>query len=166
MALTLIATCGASNANSYCTLEEANTYHEGHLYAATWNNATDANKKTALVMATRLLDQGIKWTSSKNSSSQALEWPRTAAYDPDGYLISTSEIPTFLKNATAEFARWLLAEDRTAEPDTIGFKKLSVGDLSLTVDKTTQKQIIPVVVMQMIRDYGRKKTSILRLVKV
>ena len=48
MTITIIATPGASNANSYVTLANAETFFESRLHKTDWTDATDANKNIAL----------------------------------------------------------------------------------------------------------------------
>lgn len=157
MALTLIATAGAVNANSYCTLAEAYIYHQSRLHSMpTWDAADDGEEKApALVWATRLLDETLKWVGLKATDAQALRWPRTFAYDIDGIEISDTTIPQFLKNATAEYAFYLLGTDMTADDtrDLMGFEELKVGPISLKVDKYTKKPVLPRSVAQIVRRF-------------
>ena len=48
MALTIIATAKATNANSYVTLAEADAYLEGRLAVTNWDAASDDSKNRAL----------------------------------------------------------------------------------------------------------------------
>jgi hypothetical protein len=134
MALTLIATVGAANANSYATRAEGDTYHEGHLYSDDWTGATTATKEEALVMATRVLDEMYTWAAWSVDPDQALQWPRSGVMD-FLYLstILDTAIPPKLKDATCELARQLIAADRTADNqvDAQGVTSLSVGSISL-----------------------------------
>jgi len=157
MALTLIATAGAVDANTYSTLAEANTYFESRLNATVWAGETDPNKNIALAMATRLFDQGIDWNGLKAASTQALGYPRIGVTDPEGYLVDESSIPDFLKEATAEFAMWLLSSDRTVEDGMKGMRRMKLGNLDLTADKYDRKSVMPDFVYQMVREYGVKK---------
>lgn len=159
MALTIIATAGSTSANCYCTLAEAYVYHQSRLHTLpTWDAADDAEEKTpALIWATRLLDETVKWVGLKATDTQALRWPRTFSYDIDGIEIDYTTIPQFLKNATAEFAFYLLANDLTADDtrDLMGFEELKVGPISLKVDKYTKKPVLPRSVAYIIRRYTR-----------
>ena len=69
---TLVATPGASNANSYTTVAEATAYFESRLYRSTWENADPADQTVALIWATRVLDEQIDWLGTKVSTTQAL----------------------------------------------------------------------------------------------
>lgn len=168
MAVTIVATAGGATANSYCTLAQANTYHEERLHIDDWTNASTSKKNSALVWATRILDEVMNWYGYKNSSVQALRWPRSSIYDQDGYPVTSSAIPIFLREATAEFARHLIIEDRTLETnrDTIGYKKMEIGDLKLEIDPdpTAKKITVPPSVWSMVRPYctriGRSRTLV------
>ena len=85
MPLTLIKETGAglSDANSYATAADGDTYHDGHLYATSWTAATTGSKEKALVMATRLIDGLFQFSGFKRMSTQALQWPRRECRDPD-----------------------------------------------------------------------------------
>ena len=150
---TLVATAGATNANSYCTVAQADAYHDTHLYATTWTDADDDQKTIGLIWATRLLDQHIAWSGNKYTAAQALRWPRSGVYDPDGYVFPVDEIPTFLKNATAELARHLIKEDRTADRG-YGLSSLTADVITLNFDTQDEKPTLPEAVMAFIRDYG------------
>jgi len=144
MALTLIATSGASNANSYATQAEADAFFEAHLYASDWTAST--SKDAALVMATRTLDAMVDWSGYIASDTQALQWPRSGMYYRDGlYSIPVNVIPTDLKNAVAEFARALIVEDRTAENDIEANKlrSLKAGPVELSFDPGVSARVIP-----------------------
>lgn len=158
MAVTIIATAMASNANSYCTLAEANDYFETKYHNDTWNNASDDVKRACLIWATRLLDQHYVWDGYKYTDTQALRWPRSGVYDMDGFDIDYQTIPQFLKNATAEYAEFLIANDRTAEQDTRGYKKMKVGSLELTIDKNDRIDAVPDPVDEILKSYGRKRS--------
>lgn len=92
---------GLEDANSYVSLEEANEYNA--LRGNTWTG-TDSEKEAALIRATSYLDgtYGSVWPGYRSSSHQALDWPRTDAYDKDGYLLDG--VPTAVAVATIEAA--------------------------------------------------------------
>lgn len=122
MALVLVATPGAANANSYLTLAEATAYYEGRLTSVAWDNAAD--QEALLVMATRTINGyflgrrtaimvegnvpayrvGARWTGAPADGVQSLAWPRAGMYNGNGYAIAGTAIPRELKDATAELA--------------------------------------------------------------
>lgn len=154
MALSLDATVSGASANSYATRVEGDTYHDAHLYASTWDTAEAWKKDAALIMATRLLDEQVDWYGWKYTDTQALRWPRSGVEDPDGDWVDEDTLPTFLKNATAELARWLIAEDRTAEP-TRAMSRVRVEGIEIVYDKNDRKPILPPSVVSIVRPYGK-----------
>jgi hypothetical protein len=155
MALTIIATAGAADANSYATIAESNTYHEAHVYGTNWiDNVDDEIKAQALVWATRLLDEKVRWIGQIADEAQALGWPRMYVYDQEGRDIASDIVPQFVIDATSEFARLLVAEDRTAEPDTAGIKWMKVGTLGMGLDKLDRRSVLPPSVFSIIKHYA------------
>jgi len=158
MAVTVITTPGGSTSNSYCSLADADTYFERRLHSDTWDSASDDSKNPALVMATWLLDKDFNWVGLKVTTTQALRWPRSGVYTPDSQYVSSSTIPTFLREATAELAMWLIASDRFAEQSTAGFSQIKIGSLFATIDKMDRTTRIPEIVRDMVSFYGEDKS--------
>ena len=150
---TVIATPGAVNANSYCTVAEADAYHATHLYASDWTSASTTTKETALIMATRLLDHHYIWNEWPSTIEQVLQWPRdgVVAFNQRDW-VDVDEIPPQLKNATAEYARQLISEDRTADSsiETQGITALTAGSVSLTFKNSVAAKVIPDAVNHLI----------------
>jgi hypothetical protein len=96
----------------------------------------------------------MDWYGSKYTSTQSLRWPRTGVVDPDGYDISYTVIPTFLQHATAELARHLIVQDREAEPDEKGFKRIQAGTVRIDPDKFDRISTLPKSVRLIVRPYG------------
>ena len=163
MALVLTATAKSATANSYCTVAEGNTYHLEHLYDTDWQGAADITKTAALVWATRLLDEQIIWDGAQTTETQALRWPRGAILDQDGNEFDEDTIPQFLKNATAEYARYLIGANRTAEADTKGIRSVKAGELEVIFDKYDRTGVIPPSVFSMIKAYGTKAKKLARV---
>lgn len=106
MAVTIVATAGSATANSYVTLAQADSYMESRLNASSWDDATEDNQNRALVEATRELDV-LMYGGRKATDTQALQWPRDNAVDPDSpnaWLFENTEIPQRLKDAQCELA--------------------------------------------------------------
>jgi hypothetical protein len=158
MAVSIIVEDGTplENSNSYCTLAAGDTYHEERLHVTDWTGATDDDKNRGLVQATRMLDELIAWNGSKVDEDQALRWPRHNVYGPDGYTVDYESIPKFLREATAEFARLLIASDRGADDDTAGFKRIKVDVIELEMDKLDRSDTLPDSVWRMCQFYGTK----------
>lgn len=157
MAITLVTTAGATNANAYCTTDEYDSYFESKTnVASSVINVSYENKKAGIVWATRLLDERVDWIGVKTSETQALRWPRIGAVDRDGYTISQSTIPVFLKNATAELAGYLIRSDRTDDPDSAGIRRLRADVIEIEFDKNDRVNDIPASVWAMINYYATK----------
>ena len=150
---------GLTNSNAYVSIDDADLYHESRLHVTDWSGSSDDTKETALVWASSLLDQLIDWDGSKYTETQAMRWPRSGVYDVDGYSIESDEIPQFLKDATAEYARLLIADDLTAVNDLAGFKEIKVDVIQLKIDKWDRTQTLPNPVWNMVKNYGTKMSA-------
>jgi len=159
---TLISTPGSLTANSYCTVAEGDTYHDGHLYADTWTGMSTAEKTVALIMATRVLDYKVEWAHYPTNpyEEQILQWPRSGIVDLDGFsTVDDAIIPWRLKEVTSEYARQLKDSDRTADNDikTQGITNISAGPISLGFDQASVKvKVVPDSVVQMIPTWWGK----------
>lgn len=169
---TIIETVGASNANSYATLAEANTYFDERLPLATpWVASGDTSIR-ALIMATRVLDMMARpykqyyppmggqagyyrtrreWTGAPATTTQRLAWPRTGMYDHNGNAIASNVIPMDLKYAQAELAGQLIMADRTLDNDVIvqGIRSVSVGSVSVSFRDMIDKAVLPDAVLNL-----------------
>ena len=154
MAVTIIATAGAVDANSYVTYSDARAYFTTRIDYSAWEDAEGDDQKAALVLATSLLDTAYTWVGVKVSDDQALRWPRSGVVDRDGFPVDSATIPAFLADATAEFALMLLADDRLKDPDTQGFSQIKVGPLYMQVARGDRRRIIPDYVELMLAHYG------------
>jgi len=146
MALVLIATPAAIDANTYVTLAEGNAIHLERLHTEVWDDADDATKNAALVMATRLMDSMFVWAEYTTTAEQALQWPRSGMISANQqYEIDPFEIPIELKRATAEFARQLITSDTSANSDieTQGIASLSAGGVSLSFREDVKAKVVP-----------------------
>lgn len=153
MALAVITTPAATDANSYASIAEANAYHETRLHSDTWTTADDATKAVALVEATRLLDVMYEWAEWPTTQTQALQWPRAGVEDAlRRQYIDDHTIPQRLKEATAEYARQLIDSDRTADNqvEAQGLKSLTAGSVSLSFKDNVYAKIVPDAVLNLI----------------
>jgi hypothetical protein len=165
MALTLVATAGAANANSYATRAEGDEYHERVLSArvSDWDGADDLTKDEALVMATRVLDDMWYWYGRPDTSTQALAWPRAGLLDRHEWdALDETTVPQEIKDATAELARQLISGDRTADNsiETKGVTSMRAGPVSFTFKNGVKAKVMPDAVSWIIpRHWGRLKGS-------
>lgn len=168
MALVVETGTGADPAaNSYATVADCTAYHEAHLYATPWTNATAPNKEIALRMATRVLDQSVAWYGYLAKDGQPLQWPRVRvpnrqrfAYTP-GVGTATNfwpanQIPKPIRDATCELARVLLEGDRTKDAAWKGIEHMNIaGEIEFTFDKTDRAKTFTNQVEQMLQPFGR-----------
>jgi hypothetical protein len=161
MPITIVSTAGSASANSYITSVEFDAYIATCLHvSAAVSAVTSDNKNRALVSATRLLDEQIEWDGDPNDADvQALQWPRSGLDDDKGAELDEDTIPTRLKNATAELARYLIDADRTVESSTEGIEQLGVGSINIrfSANKPPERKVIPDSVWQMVSLWGEKK---------
>jgi hypothetical protein len=147
------STPSGENANSYISVSDADDYFSNHLYPSDWDDSTIEIKESALIMCTRILDEKIDWIGNKNTSKQALAWGRSGVID-DGYDVDSTIVPEPVKNATAEFAKHLIADNSTENADGKGLEKLEVGSVKLTFDKADTADVLPNIVQEMLREWG------------
>lgn len=157
---------GASNANSYLTVFDAQVYFDGRLPLAGWNNATNDDKAMLLVMATRTLDAFARpfkwlvppdgripayyrvrrqWTGAPTTSTQRLAWPRTGMYNGLGVAIASNVIPQELKDATSELAGQLGEADRILDNEVAaqGITSIRAGSVALTFKNMVEAKVLP-----------------------
>lgn len=165
------ATAKDAAANSYITLADADQYFVDRPNSALWTAATSDAKTQALLLATKILDTRVRWKGMKTTALQALLWPRAYVDDPNlaqipgqapfpvgaqfYYYLDADTIPLFLKWAQCEQALALLGGDVTLDPDTQGFSSLSVGSISVTVDKLSAASVLPRPVRDIVALYGK-----------
>jgi hypothetical protein len=171
MAVTIIATPGAANANSFLTLGEANSYFAARV-ALDPEWSARAGQEEALVMATRVLSSlntprrrlerdsktgdawyivSRYWTGLPATTTQVLAWPRTGMRNMLGQDIPSDSIPQELKDATAELAGQLAGGDRTLDNDikVQGITSLRAGSVSLSFKDVIDRAVLPDAVIEL-----------------
>lgn len=161
--VTIVATPGASNANSFETQAEADAYFAARLpLSPPWGDADDPT--AALVMATRVLSafaQPFKyltgdkppyhyrvrrqWTGLPTTTTQRLPWPRTGMFDGNGNAIPSNVIPEALKNAQSELAGQLLMSDTTLDNAVSvgGITSVKAGSVSVSFKDMIEAKVLP-----------------------
>lgn len=139
MAFTFVVETGSgadSTANSYVSVSEADDIITANIHAdPSWTALTQDQRERLLVFATKYLDDRTNWQGYKTvtgavgsdgvtTGASPLRWPRTGVCNRDGVLIGSKEIPIQLKAATAEVARYMVAQDRTVERDQDGLVRV------------------------------------------
>lgn len=149
---TVVATAGATNANSYVLVADAATYFDERLNAGAWSTSDD-NKARALIQATRRIDQE-RFTGEKVASGQALKWPRYWALDDDGEEYSTTEVPQIVQDATCELALYFLNQGTTdpmMNTGLEGFKRAKVGPMDVETRDAFETGQLPDNVVSILR---------------
>jgi hypothetical protein len=174
MAIEVIATPNAANANSFITLAEYAYYHERRLPLDPPVITTGDVAARNVIMATRVLsamavarkslrwDRNGKpfyytsksWTGTIATDTQALAWGRIGMYDRLGRLIPSDSIPQELKDATAELAGQLGNSDTTLDNDiqVQGITSIKAGSVALTFKDMIESHVLPDFVIQLMPD--------------
>ena len=154
MAVSINATAGDANANSYISLTEADAYVDAMISSddvSKWSTGTDDTRNRALAAATQRLDRE-RFLGARATDTQALQWPRTGVRKPDTYVntfstgfpfrisedyFTDTEIPDQIKRAQIELAVYLKNNvDGIGLSGLEDFKQVQVGSLNVTPDKT------------------------------
>ena len=150
MAISIVATVGAANANSYITLAEAQDVVDGLIDdddVTAWDAATTDQKNRALYTATLRIDRE-RFLGARATDTQALQWPRTGVKRPDTYVnnyllgfpyrITTSyftetEIPSQIKSAQVYLSVYLVNNKSGLNLSGLeDYKSIKVGDIDIT----------------------------------
>lgn len=166
------------NSNSYLTVDEADTYIQANIHAySTWQALDTLTRQQLLVWACRHLDQRATWNGVQTSSwlqnpvltnfvaqwavpavsqsvpNQSMRWPRANVCDQDNNPIPSNVIPSQLKEACAEMARYLINDDRSLERPQDFLTELKAADLTLKF-RDSVLAIIPSEVAYILRGLG------------
>lgn len=170
MAVVIVATPGAANANSYETLIEAKAYFESRAPLSPAFDDADS-PSGLLVMATRVLDSSFTarkilkkddcdcqyyaisrgWSGSPATTTQKLAWPRKGMKDRNGNDIPDNVIPQDLKDAESELAGQLNVTDSTLDNDANaqGIKSVKAGSVAVVFRDYIESHVIPDAVFNM-----------------
>jgi hypothetical protein len=97
----------------YGNLSSANSYFTAAIHGAPWTAASTADRKKALVTATRVFErtgwQGaptdpVDKTQPQPASTQPLEWPRTDLVDLNDVVVPSDSIPQDVVDGNFEYA--------------------------------------------------------------
>ena len=128
MALVVEDGTGKSDAESYISVTDSDTYHDNR-GNTDWTGAT-AVKEASSRRGAQFLDGRFlgRLKGEKSSSGQALQWPRDYVTDEDGNEVASTAIPTRLEQACAEASRLVPYTQEITEPsDLASLKAGSVG---------------------------------------
>ena len=147
MPFTFNSTPGDAEANSYSTVDDADTYFGGRYPNDKWTKLSTAGKQTVLASATRRLDAEM-YNGRPTDTVQRLQFPREVVFDRNSYSYGSNEIPLNLKNATHEYAYFILsADDRIMEEielhDAAMMDGFKVGPLDYKFGKKAKMDQLP-----------------------
>jgi len=150
MAVTIDATPGGANANSYLTLADATAIIDGFVETDAvqgWNAGQTDGKNRALFTAAQRLDRE-RFLGARTTDTQALQWPRTGVRKPDTYVntyavgfpfrvttdyFTDTEIPQQIKYAQAYLAAYLHQNHDALELSGLeDYKNVKIGSLDVT----------------------------------
>jgi hypothetical protein len=150
MAVVIVATPNAANANSYLTLADAQAIIDGFVQDADvqhWGSGNTDSRNRALFTATQRLDRE-RFLGARATDTQSLQWPRTGVRKPDTYIntyavgfpfrittdyFTDTEIPTQI-----QYAQTVLAVFLHNNTDALGlsgledYKNVKIGSLDVT----------------------------------
>ena len=154
MAVTIDATAGGADANSYITLAQADAYVEAMINStdvSKWSTGTDDNRNRSLAAAAERLDRE-RFFGARATDTQARQWPRTGVREPDTYVntyatgfpfrisedyVTDEEIPNQIKRAQIELAVYLKNNtDGISLSGLNDLKNVKIGSLDVTPDKS------------------------------
>ncbi len=150
MAVTIVATIGAANANSYLTIATADNIIEGLVEdddVVAWASATTDQKNRALYTSAQRLDRE-RFLGAKATDTQAMQWPRTGVRKPDTYIntyavgfpfritadyFTDTEVPDQITRAQAVLACYLQNnKDSLNLTGLESYQTIGVGSVSVT----------------------------------
>nr|WP_315467149.1 DnaT-like ssDNA-binding protein [uncultured Undibacterium sp.] len=152
---------GKSDAESLCSLSDANAYHAARGNAAWGALASDDLREQSLRKATDFITQmyRLKWQGIRSKVTQALDWPRISVYIED-YPVLTTIVPTDVKNACAELA--LKASTTVLAADLKqGVKSKKVGPIETVYDEHSNRSPRYLAVERMLEPYFKSGGSTL-----
>lgn len=166
MAFTFVVESGSgliTGANSYVSVSDASDIIATNIHADTaWVALSTADQEKLLAWATRYLDTKASWKGTKSVEDSPLRWPRTGVYDRDNVLIDSDVIPQQLKVATAEMARYLIAQDRTIERDQDGLVRLKADVVEIEFREGYTLPSVPDYMQDLITGLGYMPSSGMR----
>lgn len=144
--LTVETGSNVTGANSFISLDDADTYFEDR-GDTTWSATGDDAKEQALVRAVDYLDS-LNWKGYRTNETQPLCWPRSGVKDRDGYSIDIDDIPQVVKDAQCEAAKRELTTG-TLQPDIVAGgqpirERVDVVEVEYAKGATPRKQFTKV----------------------
>lgn len=133
MPVTVIATPGASNANSFLTRTRADELALEHPYSSAWTGLTDTNKKDAALIRFSKIVSAECWRGKRAIAGQRLSFPRLGLKYDDDNEVDSSTIPPEIEEAVFIGVLGLLQKDTSLPPSQLveGLTKLKADVVEL-----------------------------------
>lgn len=147
---------GVVGANSYVSVEFADSYFAGHVYYADqWAALDPLKKENLLSAASRTLDQLFNWYGYRTFAEQELAWPRQYVYvsDRSAYL-DNQTIPLALKEATCEMAYHVSKGDAFKSTGTEGIESLRIDVIELQFKGSSKVRPLPAPALLLLKPLG------------
>ena len=133
MALTVEDGTGLSGADAYISVADVTAYLASYNPSTTWTALSSGDQEIIVRRKTQEID-GLfagQWPGVIKSTTQALAWPRSHAYDAYGRQIGLAEVPTLIEWAVAEACK-LAADGYELTPD------------RLTTDRAKSRELVKI----------------------
>lgn len=150
---TVISTVGASDANSYVTVAEADSYFSDSFGRSLWLQTTQANREAAVITASRYLDQYMTWIGQKSTSDQSMEWPRINTFDKTGRPYANDIVPGPVKFAAFELA-YFIVENGGLSFASQTVDRVKVGPVDVEFSQNSVDEGIPSFVENLVAHIG------------
>ncbi len=135
--------------NSYIDLNYAELYAGETLRYDEWSEYSQ--QRSALIFATILLENRVKWYGRKTDPSQTLQWPRKGLVDRYGNAVDSNSVPEIVKQVQCELAFSMM--ERNPMLIESGIEKMNLDGLTLNLQGS--KQTIPWKIFSPVRQWGK-----------
>lgn len=128
----VLATVGATDANTYRIVAEADTYFGDRLNTELWTAATDDTKTISMLQAAKWMEQ-FTYEGYRRTYDQRLSWPRFHVYDRDDFWLDSDTVPEVVMDAQCELAYEILRADPFVDTGLERFNTAQIGSLNVDV---------------------------------
>lgn len=145
-----------AGSNSYVTVAFADDYFAiDSTVSVTWAAYLTAEKERLLQLASRILDQKVKWKGKRFVETSSMRWPRTGVYDRDNILVDDDEIPLQLQECVCEMVKYLIAgNDPTTGQGVEWIKKIVADVVEVEYQDGAGQTSLPAIFSQLLRGIG------------
>ncbi len=166
--MALIADISELDANSYVTVEEADTYFATRAHAKQWSEFTVEEKEALLITSTSQLEWYVLWKGTSVNSLRALHFPATGIVI-NNRVIPDDSIPQPVKVAVMELALSNFNSDRTEIDGLDGIQMMKLDVLQIRTSQggtRTKKEVIPDKIWSILAGFfNRGSIGVTRLIR-